>query len=75
MIMINLAKCEFSKGRVTYLGYQVGCRAVLPRMAKVQAIVDFPVPQAITQLMHLLDMCGIFHHFMPNLVTVPLTNL
>ena len=37
-LVINLSKCEFSKGTVTYLGHQVGCGVVQPRLAKVQAI-------------------------------------
>lgn len=73
--MINLAKNEFGKGRVTNLGHQVGCAAVLSRMAKVRAIVDFPVPCTRTQLMRPLGMCGFY--FVPNFaaVTAPLTNL
>ncbi len=34
-LVINLAKCEFGKGRVLYLGHQGGCGVVLLRMTKV----------------------------------------
>ncbi|KAI3366609.1 hypothetical protein L3Q82_009298, partial [Scortum barcoo] len=41
-LMLNLAKFEFGKAVVTYLGKQVGQGQVRPVSAKVQAILDFP---------------------------------
>lgn len=48
-----------------------------PRAAKVQAILDFPVPQTRTQLMRVLGMCGFYRRFIPNFaaITGPLTIL
>ncbi|KAF7647791.1 hypothetical protein LDENG_00166350 [Lucifuga dentata] len=76
-LVVNLSKCEFGKGKVTYLGHQVGCGAVLPRVAKVQAIVNFPTPHTCTHLRRVLGMCGFYRHFAPNFaaITAPLTNL
>lgn len=76
-LVVNLSKCEFGKGQVTYLGHQVGSGAVLPKSAKVQAILDFPPPQTRRQLMRILGMCGFYRRFVPNFaaVTAPLTNL
>lgn len=42
---IHLSKSEFGKGTVTYLGHEVRCGVVFPRVAKVQAILEFQVPQ------------------------------
>ncbi len=44
-LTLNLAKCEFGKAVVTYLGKQVGQGQVCPINAKVEAIVNFPVPK------------------------------
>lgn len=76
-LVVNLAKCEVGKGRVTYLGHQVGCGVVLPTVAKVKVIVDFLVPCIRMQLMRLLGMYGYYRRFVPNFATVttPLTNL
>lgn len=41
--MLNLAKCEFDKAIVTYIGKQVGQGQIIPVAAKEQAIVDFPL--------------------------------
>ena len=76
-LVVNLPKCEIGKGQVTYLGHQVGQGSVRPRTAKVQAILDMPVPKTKRQLMRLLGMCGFYRRFVPNFaaVTTPLTNL
>lgn len=76
-LVVNLPKCEFGKGQVTYLGHRVGRGQVLPRSAKVQAIVDFPCPQNRRELMRILGMSGFYRKFVPNFATVtaPLTDL
>lgn len=45
LLTVNLAKCEFGKAVVTYLGKQVGQGEVHPVNAKVEAIMDFPIPK------------------------------
>ena len=44
-LTLNLAKCDFGKAVVTYLGKQVGQGQVCPLLAKVQAILDFHGPE------------------------------
>lgn len=72
---MNLPKCEF--GQATYLGHQVGQGKVKPHRAKVEAILDLPVPKNWRGVMRVLGMCGFYRRFVPNLtaVTEPLTNL
>lgn len=41
-LTLNLTKCEFGKGTVTYLGRRVGLGQVRPIEAKILAITDFP---------------------------------
>ena len=76
-LVVNLPKCELGKGQVTYLGHQVGQGSVLPRAAKIQAILDVPTPNTHRQLMRILGMCGFYRRFIANFaaVTEPLTNL
>ncbi|XP_071490828.1 uncharacterized protein [Diadema antillarum] len=76
-LVVNLAKCEFGKACVTYLGHKVGRGSVAPRDAKVRAIVDFPVPSSKRELQRLLGMCGFYRRFVPNFshLVVPLTDL
>lgn len=76
-LVANLEKCEIGKAQVTYLGHVVGQGQVLPRRAKIQAIVDLPTPNTRREVMQVLGMCGFYRRFVPNFSTVaePLTSL
>lgn len=76
-LTINLAKCEFARATVVYLGNVVGQGKVCPVRAKVQAIDNFPVPSTKKELMRFLGMIGYYRKFCENFSTVvaPLTDL
>ena len=59
------------------MGHVVGLGKVKPRAAKIQAILDLPVPQTRKQVLRVLTMSGFDQRFLPNFaaVTEPLTNL
>ena len=72
-----LPKCEFGKGQVTYLGHVVGQGCVMPRQAKVEAILGLPQPQGRRDIQRVLGMVGFYRRFVPNFATAtaPLTDL
>ena len=76
-LVLNLKKCDSVKGRVTYLGHQIGHGIVVPKSKNVEAISNFPVPINKKQIMRFLGMTGYFRRFIPNYSTIasPLTNL
>lgn len=76
-LTVNLAKCEFAKATVTYLGKVVGNGEVRPIQAKVQAIQNFPSPSTKKELMRFLGLVGYYRSFCRNFSTVvaPLTDL
>ncbi len=76
-LTLNLAKCEFGKATVTYLGKEVGQGQVRPVEAKVTAIAEFPVPTTRRELRRFLGMAGYYRSFCKNFSTVvsPLTSL
>lgn len=76
-LTLNLAKCEFGKATVSYLGRKVGQGQVRPLEAKVAAIVDYPVPPNRRALRRFLGMAGYYRNFCRNFSVVvrPLTNL
>ena len=76
-LTINLAKCEFGKATVTYLGHVVGGGQVRPLDAKVSAICDFPAPADRRELRRFLGMVGYYRGFCKNFsaVVAPLTDL
>lgn len=76
-LTLNLAKCEFGKATVTYLGKQVGQGQVRPVDAKVEAILSFPTPTTRRELRRFLDMVGYYRCFCRNFsgIVAPLTKL
>ena len=50
---------------------------MLPREAKIQAILDFPIPTTKKELLRFLGMSGFYRKFVPNYSSLvsPLTNL
>lgn len=75
-LTVNLAKCEFAKGTVRYLGKEVGQGEVRPIQAKIVAIQHFPPPSTKKELMRFLGMVGYYRGFCQNFSTVvaPLTD-
>ena len=76
-LTLNLAKCEFGKAVVIYLGKIVGQGRVCPVTAKVQAIIDFPAPHTRRELHRFLGMTGYYRGFCKNFsdVVASLTGL
>lgn len=76
-LTVNLAKWDFAKAKVTYLGKVVGQDEVRPVQAKVEAIQWFPVPTTKKDLMRFLGLAGFYPGFFHNFSTVaaPLTEL
>ena len=76
-LTVNLAKCEFGKATVTYLGKEVGLGKVRPVHAKVMAIVDYPAPATKRELRRFIGMAGYYRSFCRNFSSViaPLTSL
>lgn len=76
-LTLNLAKCDFARGSVLYLGQQVGLGKVRPADAKVTAIREFPQPATRRELRRFLGMTGYYRRFCKNFssVAAPLTDL
>lgn len=55
-LTLNLAKCEFGKATVTYLGKVVGNGQVRPTEAKIESICAFPVHTNRRELRRFLGM-------------------
>ncbi len=76
-LTLNLAKCDFARATVTYLGKQVGQGQVRPVEAKVAAVLAYPVPTTRRELRRFLGMTGYYRCFCKNfsVVVAPLTKL
>uniref|UniRef100_A0A1A8I1B8 Gypsy retrotransposon integrase-like protein 1 n=1 Tax=Nothobranchius kuhntae TaxID=321403 RepID=A0A1A8I1B8_NOTKU len=76
-LTLNLAKCEFVRATVRYLGKDVGQGQVRALADKIQAIVSFPPPTTRRELRRFLGMTGYYRCFCRNFSTVakPLTDM
>ena len=76
-MVINLAKCDFVKAEVTYLGHVVGHGQVLPKDTNIKAIIDLPTPNNKREVRRFIGMAGFYRKFVRNLadIILPLTNL
>ena len=76
-LTVNLAKCEFAKATVAYLGKVVGQGQLRPVQAKVSAIAKYPVPANKKELQRFLGLVGYYRSFCESFSTVaaPLTDL
>lgn len=76
-LTLNLAKCDFGRATVTYLGRQVGQGQVRPVDAKISVILTCKIPSTRKALHSFLGMAGYYRSFCRNFATVvhPLTDL
>ena len=76
-LTVKLVKSEFGHAHLIFLGHVVGQGEIKPVAAKVEAIVNFPVPTNKRECMCFLGMTGYYRKFCRNFssVAVPLTNL
>ena len=75
--MVKLLKSEFAQATVPYLAQTVGKGHVASVHSKVQAILDFPVPENKKALHRFISMVMFYKSFAPNQKTIltPLTNM
>ena len=77
VLVINLAKSDFVKASVTYLGHEIGGGRVALKHKNVQAILEFPVPKNRKQVMSFLGLARYYRRFVSKFseTAAPLSNL
>ncbi|XP_068504172.1 uncharacterized mitochondrial protein AtMg00860-like [Phaseolus vulgaris] len=73
----KLSKCSFGLQQVDYLGHTVSGQGVAMDKAKVQAVLQWPVPQNLKQLKGFLGLIGYYRKFIKSyaVIVAALTNL
>ena len=76
-LTVHLSKSNFGKAEVTYQGHTIGYGKVSPVDAKIQGILDVPIPNNVKGLRRFLGMVGYNRKFCRNFsdVAAPLTQL
>ena len=66
-VKIQLAKCEFFRKRVRFVGHVVSKDGIFPSKDKVEAIVQAPAPKDLKELQAFNGLVTYLHKFIPNL--------
>lgn len=76
-LTVKLSKCTFLQEQVKYLGFIISKEGLRPDPEKLDAIVNAPTPENISQLKSFLGMLNYYGKFIPNLSHIlhPLHNL
>lgn len=67
-LAINLAKCEFGKNEIKFLGHLVTPHGIKPLPEKVIAIQEFKLPTVAKDLKSFLAMINFYRKFMPHAI-------
>jgi hypothetical protein len=76
-LFIKRSKCSFAASSVAYLGHVISADGVAMDPAKVQAIIDWPLPRSARAVRGFLGLAGYYCKFVHNYGTIaaPLTAL
>ncbi len=66
-LRVRKSKCEFFQTSVEYLGYVIDSGGLHKAPSKVEAIVDAPAPQNVSQLRSYLGLLNYYGRFVPDL--------
>jgi transposase InsO family protein len=64
-LVLNVAKCEFSKCSIDFLGHRIDSTGSRPLGDKVAAISKHPLPNTVRELQQFLGMINFYRKFMP----------
>ena len=76
-LKLNVAKCNFAKEELRYLGHVVTANGIQPDNLKIEPISKLPNPRNVNEVRALLGMLGYYRRFIKNFATLaePLTRL
>jgi transposase InsO family protein len=70
-------KCQFFKSQVEYLGHLVTDKGIYPLNRNIQKVVNYPVPQNLTQLRSFVGLASFYRKFVKDFANIakPLTEM
>ena len=70
-------KCAFFQDKITFCGHEIDKNGLHKTQEKIDAVIQAPCPQNVTQVRSFLGLVNYYNHFLPNFSAVvqPLNNL
>ncbi|MGC2571010.1 MAG: RNase H-like domain-containing protein, partial [Candidatus Nitrosopolaris sp.] len=74
---LKLAKCNFCKPELLFLGFMVGQNSIAPNPSKVQILIDLKEPETKKEVRSVLAMFRFYCHLIPRFseICIPLSDL
>ena len=69
-LRLKPSKCKFCKSQVTYLGHIVSKDSIKTDPKNIEAIKNWPVPKAVTEVRSFLGFMNYYHKFIPKYAQV-----
>ena len=69
-LQVNKDKCKFFQEEISYCGHKIDSNGLHKMQEKIEAIVNAPKPENLTQLRAFLGMVNYYARFLPNLASV-----
>ena len=69
-LRVNRDKCSFFQEEITYCGQKINANGLHKTQDKIEAVINAPVPENVTQLRAFLGLVNYYSHFLPNMASV-----
>ena len=69
-LKIYIKKCHFYAEKIDFLGQTLSEDFVSPQSEKIQAILDFPLPESKKKLLSFLGLCNYYRNYLSNFATL-----
>ena len=69
-LRVNRDKCSFFQEEITYCGHKINANGLHKTQDKIEAVINAPVPENVTQLRAFLGLVNYYSHFLPNMASV-----
>ena len=65
-LVINVAKCQFGRSSIDFLGHRITSHGATPLPSKVEAVRQFKQPVTVKGLQEIVGMVNFYRRFIPN---------
>ena len=67
-IIINVAKCQYVKEKVVFLGHEVNAEGVIPDQSRILAILEYPLPTVVRDLRRFIGIVNFYRRAIPHVM-------